>query len=632
MAGLLPVCFLLASLVVSLFYDGLDLRYYAVAGVLLVLALGAAIGWSASCDWLDVGPAGWFLILLTTWLALSRFWSDIPYLAATQAGVVAAAPVAYLVCRLTTAHRSNRLALLCGLMSVGIGLAAVMLVQVAAGARPEGPYLNINTAAATVNLFVPLLAVLAVYRGVAAKSATLLIVAVAVLATAVGITGGRASALALIGSLIVFCIGSFRWAVKHRLSWVLGAGLVGLTIAHGLHRVFPTAGIRGRGLGHRLATLADPAEAGATRFPIWEATLAMIGERPWLGWGPGAFYQVYPAFRPPVDHTAGFHVHNDYLQYWVEGGLPAFGMVLTLAGVAVWLAWKQLNTRTQAGYDQVAPVAAAAAIAGAGFHAFFSYNLQVMPYLLLLGIAFAALEPKGMRCSLAIPSQTLRRRPIPAATLGSVLLGSAIYFGCVGLSQHHMERGAVLMQLGAYELAAEELHRATAYWSDQDLAHGLGGQVRSRALEAVSGDQTQRRRTLKVQGFNRLDKAVALNPWRPRHHRIRAALHNQTPDRKPEAAEASLRHALELNPRAALARRDLGRLLEDQGRLDEALAVVNAGFGMFYSQNNPIPLMRLGIRLREEAGDKAGAQRLRDQLRARREQRAAHDAVADDVP
>lgn len=629
-AEVLPALFLLAAFLTSLFYNGLDLRYYAASGVAVICALVAAMVSPALARKLSVGPAGTLLILLAVWIGAGQLWVDIPYLAAVQAGVLAAAPAAYLVFRAALTEGRGRSALARGLILIGVGITAVLLGEAVTGSRPEGPFLNVNTSAATVNLFWPLLAVLALHPGMGSRRATLLIAAVGLMAVAVGVSGGRAAALTLIGTLLVLAIGCWRWAPRWRLGTLAVSGIGGLVLADFAGRYLQQAEIRG--LGHRLATLAEPTEAGAGRFPIWQATLSMIGDRPWLGWGGGSFYQTYPAYRPMADHTAGFHVHNDYLQYWVEGGIPGLVLVLSLAGVGVW-AFLQLRKRdTDPDARDVGAMAAVAVIAGAGFHALFSYNLQIMPYLVIMGIAFAALDDRCHSALWHVPVRRWRTQPVPAAALFGILLLPLIHFAGVGLSQSYLQRGSALMQLGFYEPADQALERAGVLWPRQDLVEGLRGQVRRRALKALDGNgQPERRDTLKSEGLARVERAVELNPWRTRHHRIKAGLLAEQPDADLAAAEDSLRHALHLNPRAAAARRDLGLLLRRQGRFDQALKIVNAGFGMFYAQNDPIPLMRLGVELREKAGDESGAARLREQIQERAQRAASLKQGTDEL-
>ncbi len=60
------------------------------------------------------------------------------------------------------------------------------------------------------------------------------------------------------------------------------------------------------------------------RLAFWEATLAMIGDHPFLGIGWGAYWLVYPSydFYMQGNFIKIVHAHNLYLNYAAEIGLP----------------------------------------------------------------------------------------------------------------------------------------------------------------------------------------------------------------------------------------------------------------------------------------------------------------------
>jgi O-antigen ligase len=77
------------------------------------------------------------------------------------------------------------------------------------------------------------------------------------------------------------------------------------------------------------------------RSQIWLANIAMMKERPWLGWGYGNYRQFRePFYRryPQADHTG--HAHNSFLQIWVESGLLGLIAFLSFFWVLVQTGWK----------------------------------------------------------------------------------------------------------------------------------------------------------------------------------------------------------------------------------------------------------------------------------------------------
>lgn len=130
--------------------------------------------------------------------------------------------------------------------------------------------------------------------------------------------------------------------------FALGAA-VGLAIA--------SAAYGGGGLASDLGRV----DSVAGRWHMWRVTADMIGERPFLGHGPGRFAGAYPAAqREFLVHRAGApvvdltdHPHDEYLYLGAEGGLLALAFFATGVGMTLWRA-RRPAVRTSA-----APAAAA---------------------------------------------------------------------------------------------------------------------------------------------------------------------------------------------------------------------------------------------------------------------------------
>jgi hypothetical protein len=71
------------------------------------------------------------------------------------------------------------------------------------------------------------------------------------------------------------------------------------------------------------------------RRELLRSSLAMVRERPWTGFGLGAWPTAYPAYALRDFGPGRFanHAHNDWAEWAAEGGLPFF---LLLLAVAVW--------------------------------------------------------------------------------------------------------------------------------------------------------------------------------------------------------------------------------------------------------------------------------------------------------
>ncbi|MDF2634765.1 MAG: hypothetical protein K0R78_1639 [Pelosinus sp.] len=82
----------------------------------------------------------------------------------------------------------------------------------------------------------------------------------------------------------------------------------------------------------RLMSIMNPTDTSSTlRIALWESTIAMIINKPFLGIGWGAYWMVYPDYDFFINNanTKIFHAHNMYLNIAAEIGIP--GLITFLA-------------------------------------------------------------------------------------------------------------------------------------------------------------------------------------------------------------------------------------------------------------------------------------------------------------
>jgi O-antigen ligase len=144
----------------------------------------------------------------------------------------------------------------------------------------------------------------------------------------------------------------------------------------------------------RFADLRHGYVTNNTRVLLDRSSFAMWKQRPWLGWGFGAWPAVYPQFALFDDARTYDFAHNDYLQFLSETGLA--GGICAIAFLALWGA-AVMDRRRRTFSDQARNLGTAAAIACCGIlvHSAVDMNLHIPANMLLFYFlaALAAVTP-----------------------------------------------------------------------------------------------------------------------------------------------------------------------------------------------------------------------------------------------
>ncbi|HEJ8022857.1 O-Antigen ligase [compost metagenome] len=153
-----------------------------------------------------------------------------------------------------------------------------------------------------------------------------------------------AAALVLLPMVLVW--------VQSRTGWLAGALVLGLFVLCFFRRYPHAVAIASvLVIGSTLAAIlvlwwgnelggalryASHTDSNHARYTMLRDTLAMIAEKPILGWGYGGFEYSFQHFRinqtpPTVVTEIARHPHNELLLWWVEGGMVALLGMLLLA-------------------------------------------------------------------------------------------------------------------------------------------------------------------------------------------------------------------------------------------------------------------------------------------------------------
>ncbi len=209
-------------------------------------------------------------------------------------------------------------------------------------------------------------------------AAATMLVAVALLATnsRMGIAAGVA------GALVALVLGGIRLSWRAR-GWGLLAVIVFVAMA-------ALGSYYGTGVLERLFDTEGDFE---TRLALYSQVVGMIGARPWLGIGGGAFSEVYPIFHaPPVSSDFVWdRAHSTYLALWAELGIVGGTLPLLLL---LALGWRSARAYARSAANWAPGLAGIATLVVAALHSTvdFSLEIQANAYYLVAFLSLGAAD------------------------------------------------------------------------------------------------------------------------------------------------------------------------------------------------------------------------------------------------
>jgi O-antigen ligase/tetratricopeptide (TPR) repeat protein len=157
-------------------------------------------------------------------------------------------------------------------------------------------------------------------------------------------TQTRGSILGLLGGLLVAGVyiavraQAPEWRTLRRMTWY-GLGVLAIVVI-GFFALRNTAVVQSSQTLSRLASLSLTDRTTQARVQIWTMAYQGFEERPVLGWGAENFSFVFNKYYEAsmYNQEQWFdRAHNQFLDWLIAGGLPAFALYLALFVLAAWL-------------------------------------------------------------------------------------------------------------------------------------------------------------------------------------------------------------------------------------------------------------------------------------------------------
>lgn len=365
----------------------------------------------------------------------------------------------------------------------------------------------------------------------------------------------------------------------------------------------------------------EPLGSVAERFLIWRAALQMFSDdTPWYGSGYGSFHMRYPAYRSPLDTSAGQYVHNDFLQFLVEFGYPG---ILLCAGFIIYFLVRAVRLFRSRQQNRAEAAAMLSVLLATSVHSLFSYNFHIPVMLLLTAIClgrFMMLD-KTAEPSQWIWPQRVNKRLFGLVT-GGLLLLPIMAFASTMVMNYYYEKGRALYRDNDIIAADYRFIRAARWFNTENIqiARALVNLSVARSLADKSGSDY---RNLLGWGLEHLQAAESMNPWLaqvPYVYGLYLLEFRETLSAEwRQAAIQALLSALAKDRRHFDSRLALAGILADGGDLPQAQTVLEQGLAYPIPDNAEMENYLLEIvRLRKLNGMDRQAASLEQKLDALR--------------
>jgi O-antigen ligase/Tfp pilus assembly protein PilF len=164
------------------------------------------------------------------------------------------------------------------------------------------------------------------------------------------------------------------------------------------------------------------------RLETYRVAWEMVKDHPWLGIGLGHLGIQFPRYQarpwPPADYplhpyTYSEHVHNEFLQFWVEGGLPGLLLFLALLWAFVLALRKFLKDTSSKETDKELILGVLGGVIALLVQSLSNFPFQVAPTAVLFGFLLAA--------PLSLSTVSSQKPTAPAALAQNIFLALAMF-------------------------------------------------------------------------------------------------------------------------------------------------------------------------------------------------------------
>tara|TARA_R110000868_G_scaffold144960_5_gene364584 strand:- start:18176 stop:20122 length:1947 start_codon:yes stop_codon:yes gene_type:complete len=558
-----------------------------------------------------------FVLLFLIYNFCSLVWTHIPTLSVYQVLLLSVFPLSFMIVSLVKPSETQWLWMLSAVVLVAVIEAISAVIQYWYFKRvPSGTFTNQNMLAVLLNLAMLPLVVKLLQPQV--KLRWLFYIVVSLLFYTICLIASRGGLLACGIGLAVMFVALYRDTSWQKLAAVFALFVVIFAVGYPplshyiLFTIISWFEPQSVAVTFSMASIGhvDPALSDSYRKLLWTSTWHIIQHYTWLGAGFNSFTYLLPQFRSPLENSAGYYAHNDYLQYWVAGGLPSFliliGLVLAVLVLVYRITYKQQDRRVR--FEGVAVAAASIAVFA---HAVVSFPLFLADILMVLGVWLARLQQVAGKNGQLKQWNIVMREHVSAR--GVNLLFGFLTFAVL-LNFAAMITTFTLSNRADQMLAKGDMSQAGRYAYIMQTVqpnYVAGYNLQAITLLTVAGNQdiSTANRTLALrQGEVILEHVRRLNPWSPMPITLKAEMLMSYMNNKPNQQQQKqlqdlYREALRLNPRSYDTRVSYANYYIRLGQYQQAYDVLKKGLS--YQFTATLGLLRC-LKLYGEVAEKLG--------------------------
>jgi O-antigen ligase len=572
---------LFVSIILGILWQGGFLFWFgpASASILLMITVLAIYQYDKALIWPSSLVHNIFLIF-TAWCFLTVLWSPTPAITLVRAITICALPIGTYLYTFLKPSETEWRKIWFSLIAVGLVLFGYSILEILNGIqRPNSLFFNPNTHAAYLNLIIfPTVAyyLLSVNKKLDVYLGTCLVL----LIFSQALASSRGASLGQYIGLVILLLVSRPLIKRQRLVQFIALYLSSLLLATLVSKNF----LRVIGIGAEYT--------GNERFTIWQGSFHLLINTPWYGNGVGTYWFMYPPYQLPDDTAAGQNAHNDYLQFLIEGGIPAFVLVIA-AMVSIFYYWiqyvKSNETKKEFNIELTAIVAALFAIS---FHSFLTFNLSIFSILFLCGLLLGRFYfIIGQTKMLCIARKVPVRRAVFKFSCISIYVLSLSYFLVISSFSIIHYKGAYAFETGKIAEADRYNALAMSIYPFDDRPYTLYVKMYRSILNNLAELNQDKRKVYFDKAIAKLAEAERINAYRPLTYYLRAKIIQENTffykGHWQSKVIEQFSKALTIAPKYIPASRDYATLLISLGDHKKASAI------MFDTIKRSLPLNRL---------------------------------------